>query len=701
MTTGFANYARNRTAVSVPARVCMALLLAACSPQPADPAPEVDPNPDEPVFVGSEQCQFCHSAEFEQWLGSHHELAMQPASSKSVLGDFSGISFSYFETTSEIFRADGKFFVRTEDGDGAVRLFEVTHTFGVEPLQQYLVDAPGGRKQALQIVWDSRPAERGGQRWYHLYPDEYIGPGDPLHWTGRLFTWNSMCAECHSTNLQASYDVDSDAFNTSYSEVSVGCEACHGPGSRHLSQAQTGSFDDAWGLAVDLDDRRDGAWIMHADTGIAELSTRAESTQQVESCGRCHSRRSVIAEDYEYGVPLLDTHMVSLLDEHLYHADGRIQDEVYVYGSFLQSRMYAAGVTCSDCHNPHSGQLHTGPDPNDICATCHLPARFATAEHADENTGNCVDCHMRATTYMGVDDRRDHSFRIPDAGKSNEHYGGAIAAGRAGGSNERLLHGIGNETFPPIARGTMLSLLESLEDVSGYAVIAGQLDDADPLVRIGALRAVRKQPPELVMRKGSHLLRDPVRAVRLEAALTYADFRDLLPVDDARAFADVADDYRRSLLAGASTPGAALNLAGFESRLGNEAAAARMYEHAMRIGANDASVQNAYGLYLVRSGDGEVALGHLRRAAELAPDTAWFAYVYGVALNSTGHAEDAVQYLAGARRRFPDEFDIAWALATMYRDLGDLDSLHPLLDELEEQFPDNPRLRALAEAVGN
>ena len=624
---------------------------------------------------------------------------MQAASSKTVLGDFSDAAFSYFDSTSTFYKANGKFYVRTEDGDGQIGEFEVTHTFGVEPLQQYLVEMPGARKQALQIAWDARPVEQGGQRWYHLYPEEYVGPGDPLHWTGRFFTWNSMCAECHSTDLKANYDIETDAFETTYSEVSVGCEACHGPGSQHIVQAHSGMFDDDWGLPVDLADRRSAAWIMDNETGIARLSTPDVGRQQAESCGRCHARRGSAGDDYEYGVPLSDTHTVSLLDENLYHADGRIQDEVYVYGSFVQSRMYAAGVTCSDCHNPHSGGLHTGPEPNDICATCHLPDRFAVAGHAGENTGNCVDCHMPATTYMGIDDRRDHSFRIPDAGRSAQHYGHAIAAGRAGGANELLIRGIGNESFPPIARATMLSLLEPLRNPVDYATLAAQFDDPDPLVRIGALRALRNQPPELVMEKGGYLLHDPILAVRLEAALTYAQFRDLLPVDDARAFAEAAGEYRRAMLAGASMPGAALNLAGFESTLGDDAAAARLYEHALRIGKNNADVHNAYGLYLVRSGDPEAAIDHLRRAAELAPGTAWYAYVYGVALNSSGNPEDAVRYLAAARDRFPGDFDIAWALATMYRDLGDRESLQALLAELEMQFPGHPRLQALADSL--
>lgn len=339
---------------------------------------------------------------------------MQVANRDTVLGDFSDEEFDYFETSTRFLTARGKYLVRTENADGEQQDFTVTHTFGVEPLQQCLVEFPGGRLQALPFAWDSRASRDGGQRWFHLHPDEHIGPGDELHCTGRNFNWNYMCAECHSTNVKLGYDDDSHTFNTTYEEISVGCEACHGPGSSHVAQANTQAFDNSFGLPLSLDDRGNAAWIMSPDTGMAQRSEPPMQQQQPESCGRCHSRRSVIAPDYKYGRPLTDTHMPSLLEEHLYYPDGQIQDEVYVYGSFLQSRMYRAGVSCSDCHNPHSGRLVTGSDPNSVCGQCHLPTLFATVEHnrSDSRVGQCVDRHMPTRTYMGVDDRRDHSFRI-------------------------------------------------------------------------------------------------------------------------------------------------------------------------------------------------------------------------------------------------------------------------------------------------
>ena len=308
---------------------------------------------------------------------------------------------------------------------------------------------------------------------------------------------------------------------------------------------------------------------------------------------------------------------------------------------------------------------------------------------------------MKDTTYMGVDARRDHSFRIPDAGKQPDHYGPIIAAGRAGEANDALLRGLADLSYPPIARATMLSLLGPTDATASQEVLAKQAGDTDPLVRIGLLRALRAQSPEVVANTGTHLLRDPVRSVRIEAALTFADYRDLLPLEDARAFISAAQDYRDAMLASAFMPDAAISLAGFESRLGNQSEAAGLYEHAIQTGENLARVQNAYGLYRVRSGDSQAALPHLKRAMEIEPDTAWFAYVYGVALNSLGQPDDAIAVLRGAHERFPDDIDVGWALATIHRDLGNLEDARRVATELATRHPGNAQVSALVEALGN
>jgi hypothetical protein len=155
-----------------------------------------------PTFVGAKACGECHQAEFKRWNGSHHQLAMQAATDATVLADFNNTKFANGGVTSFFFKSAGKFMVRTDGPDAALHDYEIKFTFGVFPLQQYLVAMPGGRLQALGIAWDSRPREVRGQRWLFLYPNPKLRPSDPLHWTGIDQTWNYMCADCHSTNVR-------------------------------------------------------------------------------------------------------------------------------------------------------------------------------------------------------------------------------------------------------------------------------------------------------------------------------------------------------------------------------------------------------------------------------------------------------------------------------------------------------------------
>lgn len=725
------------------------------------PQPAATPETVEARFVGSAECRTCHAPAFDAWESSHHHLAMQEATSETVLGDFSGVTVEYFGKQARFLRRDGKFVVRTEGADGTIEDFEVVHTFGIEPLQQYLVAFPRGRLQALPYAWDTRAADAGGQRWFHLHADEYVEPGDELHWTGRNYNWNYMCAECHSTDVSLNYDAETDAFDTRYAEIPVGCEACHGPGSHHVEQAGAGEFDDSAGLAVDLGDADGATWVMNPDTGIAERSTPvAGRAQQPESCGRCHARRGVITADYEYGEPLAHTHMPALLDEPLYFADGQIRDEVYVYGSFLQSRMYSAGVTCTDCHDAHSGRLLAGPAPSDVCARCHLPARFETVEHAGHASGDasCVDCHMPDRTYMGVDERRDHSFRVPRpelaaelgtpvacddchepgigagataaADTGRPHYAHGLAAGREGYANAALAELATDTEFPAIARATALTQLRYPARRADIAAIRQGLGDADPLLRIAALRALRQLPGDAQVDGGVPLLDDPVRGVRIEAARTLAGFSDLLPADANRPFARAAGEYRAAFELTANRPESLTALGDFDLDAGRLAPAVRYYERALALDADyvtarlnlsdalrqqrdearaggilragvdrtpdNAALRHAFGLHLVRAGRPEEGLDELRRAADLDPDSARFAYVVGVALNSLGRSDEAVASLEAARADFPGDYDIAWALATMRRDRGELDAARQIVDELARRFPDDPNVRALA-----
>jgi tetratricopeptide (TPR) repeat protein len=693
---------------------------------------------------------------------------MQLPTPETVLGDFDDAVFEYFGEETRFFRDGDAFFVRTRGEDGAEQDFRVAYAFGVQPLQQYLVEFPNGRLQTLPFTWDSRSGADGGQRWYHVYGDDYIAPGDPLYWTGREQNWNYMCAECHSTDLDVGYDLASDTFATTWEEIDVSCEACHGPGARHIAQAAAGEFGSGYGLEVDLDDHGRAAWQMNPETGIAERSELAmRPPQQPESCGRCHARRGVITLEYEYGKPLAHTHLPSLLDESLYFADGQIQDEVYVYGSFLQSSMYAAGVTCSDCHEPHSLQLKAESEPSEVCGQCHLATRFAATDHHKHEVGQaaCVDCHMTSRVYMGVDARRDHSFRVPrpdltvaagspnacntchedqDAdwalaayrdwwGSSREdtpHFAIALHAGRQGHANAGLRQVIGDSSFPGIVRATALTLLRPPHADSDIVAIRASLADADPLVRIAGLRATQGWPPDWLAQLVPPLLTDPVRGVRIEAAMASAGLRELLQGQARLALDAAALEYAAAQRAIESRPEAHANLGMFAAaggrldkalghyeqalamepaftvarlnmadvlrQAGDEAGAEAMIRDGLRRDADDAALRHSLGLLLVRTGRSGEGLAELRTAADLDPRNGRYAYVLGVALNSTGETNAAVEFLRDARERFPGDFEIAWALATILRDQGQVEDALDVVTTLAERFPDNPDVAALA-----
>ena len=308
---------------------------------------------------------------------------------RSVLGDFNDASFDYYGVRSRFFRKDGKFLVETDGPDGKLATFEVKYTFGVDPLQQYLIEFPDGRLQALSLAWDSRPKDKGGQRWFHLYPDEEIKHDDVLHWTKLNQNWNFMCAECHSTGVRKNYDAATDRFATTFAEISVGCEACHGQGSRHVGWARAqqswwpfGKSDDPRkGLLVRFDERDDVTWPIDPKTGNARAQRRAR-----HCCAR-RSRPAACATRAAASFPRIGcraagcrTRMPSRRSRAgSIMPTGRCCDEVYNYGSFKQSKMFAAGVTCSDCHEPHGAKLRAPGDG--VCLQCHAADKYAAVAH--------------------------------------------------------------------------------------------------------------------------------------------------------------------------------------------------------------------------------------------------------------------------------------------------------------------------------
>jgi len=660
---------------------------------------------------------------------------MQHATADTVLGDFAHAKFRYAGVESTFFQRDGKFFVRTDGADGKLADFEIKYTFGVAPLQQYLIPFPDGRIQALSIAWDSRTREQGGQRWFHLYPNEKVDHRDELHWTRRLQNWNFMCADCHSTDVKKNYDAASGKYNTTWNEISVGCEACHGPGSAHIAWARTKPADTTKGLTVMLAERAGVQWKEDVRTGnVVRSSPRAQDTE-IDVCAQCHSRRSQIGDNYHAGLPFQDFYRPALLTPDLYYADGQQLGEVYKWGSFLQSRMYHAGVTCSDCHEPH-GQKLRAPG-NAVCASCHQAAKYdATAHHHHAGSGagtRCVDCHMPTTNYMVVDPRHDHSMRVPrpdltvTQGTPNvcngchdkknakwaaetierwyghrpqgfQNYAGAFAfdergAAEAGPSLVRLA---GDQTQPAIARATALEDLASYPARATVDAARAGLTDSDALVRRASVGTLAMLPPAQRLPLAAPLLDDPIRTVRIEAANTLADAMQAANPVQRTSFDRAAAEYEATQRYNFDRPEARAALGNFFARQGRFDEAKMQLESSIKLDPDFVPAYvNLADLLRAQTLDAE-GERVLRAGLKHVPRSAALHHALGLALVRQGRNAQALAELQRAAKLAPADTRFAYVYAVGLNSAGNTQAAIAEIDRALAIRPDDRDLLAAA-----
>ena len=669
-----------------------------------------------PRFVGEATCAGCHAKEQAAWRGSQHDLAMQVADDKSVLGNFSGAKFGYAGVTSTFFRRDGKFYVNTDGPDGRLADYEIKYAFGVAPLQQYLIELPGGRMQALGIAWDSRPREKGGQRWFHLYPGQSIKAGDPLHWTGIGQNWNFQCAECHSTNLRKNFDAATGTFKTTWSELDVSCEACHGPGSNHVAWA---GHEGDWkahdgagkGLPLALDERRGVTWVPDAASGNARRSAPRGTAREVEMCARCHGRASRLTDDYVHGKPPGDSHRLALIDEGLYWNDGQMRDEVYNWGSFLQSRMYAEGVTCSDCHDPHTLEapggrqrgLRTVPSAGEIRqhrahASCarHAGRRLRRVPHADD------DVHGRRPAPRSLDAdpaarslgeaRRPQRVQpvSPEAvgavGRGRARRVGRQDAGRLPGLC-RCTHrrGIGRAGRARRVAGDHRRSHAAGDRPRQRARATGPLADADARgrgfagaqrFRSGRARARRSARSRTAGRPCSQrylprMLDDPVRVVRIDAARALAGGTEAgLSTERRAAFTSALDEYVAAQTYIADRPEGRMNLGNLHAARGDAQRAIAEYRTAIALDPTFvAAYANLADLYRARGAEPD-AEAALREGLARNPGAAVLRHALGLSLARQKRMAESLDALREAARVAPDDARFAYVYAVALHGAG-------------------------------
>ena len=687
-------------------------------------------------YVGDKSCIECHSKEVEEWKGSDHDLAMKVANDETVLGDFNSSSYELHGVKSSFFKKGGKFFIRTDGPDGKLHDYEVAYTFGFYPLQQYLIKFPDGKYQVPDIAWDSRSEAEGGQRWYHIHEKETILAGDVLHWTGQNFNWNFMCADCHSTNLKKNYNPKTKKYHTTWDVINVSCEACHGPASGHMEWTKTKDMNVSnSGFAVTLL-RQGRHWLIDKntltpkpiDSNSSNSSNVGNRYPEIEVCAKCHSRRSQLNDSFEPGDRYHNHYLPSMLEKGLYFPDGKIQDEVYVYDSFLQSKMYAKGVTCTNCHNPHT--LKRKADGDAICYSCHRMEKYKNIEHHHHPEGStgasCVNCHMPSRTYMGVDNRNDHSFRLPRpdisvelpevpnacnnchkdknaswAVEAMKSWYGKIPVGKQkfahalhslrenSADAPKSLYGVLMSDAPVIAKATVTGYLGHYPSRQTYTTTLQMLRNKDGNIRRNAMEALEAFPPKMRISETFKMLKDPLLTVRMEAARQLTAFPlGKIDQDNKKLFDKVLKEYKDTLMFNADRPESQLSLASLYSNLKQNKKAEAAYREALRLQPQFVPSYVNYSDFLFKNGRDSEALKILQEGIKKIPDIAALHYSLGLWYVRNKESEKAVEELKKAAELDRDNTGFAYAYAVSIGKENPREAIKILLDAYRKHTGD-------------
>ena len=680
-------------------------------------------------FIGTQACVGCHQNETEQWKLSDHHRAMEPANEQTVLGNFNNSSFDYFGRKTFFSQQGDQFQVKTENQQGKTETFNVIYTLGYKPLQQYLVKFPDGRIQALPFAWDTRAKDKGGQRWFHLYPKDNIKPENPLFWTRPLQNWNYMCADCHTTNYDKNFSDEKNTFDSHWSEMSNGCESCHGPGAAHAELMQQAKGQKP------------------PDLLINKLATQIT---QMDQCGVCHARRTQLSHNPAHE-QMLQTWQPELLHDNLYFTDGQMQDEVFNVGSFMQSKMYANGVTCTNCHNPHTSKLRI--EGNGLCTQCHNKDTYDSEKHHfhPQNTSGalCVSCHMPTQTYMVVDPRHDHRFSIPrpdltvSLGGSTSvpntcvtcHQGKMQQKGKdstwAANAIRAHLRSIGKSDTQPdhfantfwqarheqlaaeaslkkliadnntrgIVKATALVELAHYLNPDSLELVKTNLKNDDALVRVAAVQALAVVPLEQRSALLAGSLTDSSRAVRLAIAPVLAGSdKNVMTALQQKSLEHVFSEYVTQQQADSDRGTALSNLANFYLMQGDATTAQQYFEKALQRDEKSIAALLNYADYYRQIGNDAEAEKLLHKALFIYPDSSDAHYALGLLLVRAKNYPAAMAELKQAQALAPLNSQYAYVYAIGLYSSGSIKQAFTVLRQAREQFPANTQLTSALNA---
>ena len=655
-------------------------------------------NYEEATFTGSVSCKTCHQEEFKDWQNSHHDQAMKIADSTTILADFNNTSFTNHNVKSTFFKKNEGYYVKIEGENGEFQDYKIVYTFGVTPLQQYIIEFPNGAFQCLQTAWDTEK-----NVWFDLQKDLELKSDEWIHWSGGAMRWNTACADCHSTDVRKNYNEESNIYNTTFIEINVGCESCHGPSSEHVKFYE----DSLEGMPPKL-----------------YMTKNMFSTELVDKCARCHSRRTQLTKFFDYEGQFFDHYDPALLNYPTYELDGQIKDEDYVYGSFIQSKMYHNNISCKNCHNPHSLQLiQTG---NALCMTCHLP-KYNTEEHhyhkLNTEGSQCINCHMTGKYYMGNDFRRDHSFRVPrpdqtlnygtpnacnechkdkDAkwasdfivskyGKERiDHFSDYLLAGSQG-DNEAYKTLFTQTKYPELARATALGQYSNgmLSDAQLNNLIK-LLQDSSALVRNEAIKSFEKTSNKDYANYIEPLLKDSIRLIRISAARYFNSVNSL--VTEGEPFKAAQKEYLDALDMVSDFAGGQHQKALYYQTKGDIERAMEAYKKSIKIDNYYNQSRMNLALLYYQMGNLEETEKLYLKVIEQEPDFGYAYYMLGLAYNEMGKPNDAKKYLLEASKKDPNNVNAIYNYSLILQKDGDFTGSIKFLNSALQRFPDSERL---------
>ncbi|MCH2159657.1 MAG: tetratricopeptide repeat protein [Oleiphilaceae bacterium] len=674
----------------------------------------------------SQTCVACHKKEVNAWRSSHHAKAMGKANSKNILGNFEDARLSYEGKLVKFTLEAEKYYIEMPNLSGVMKKYQVLYTFGFDPLQQYMFDEGKGKLQFFPFAWDSRPKSMGGQRWYVVHPDQE--PHDSFHWSRMGQNWNQMCADCHSSDFRKNFDLNTRTYSSEFSSINVSCSSCHGNLSEHSRDPVSYPvLTDSPYIGVETP-----LYKTDSQSKLNPISKR-RSSDQVIVCASCHARRNAISDRAEpdFLNRALET---VLLTPEFYHVDGQVSDENFVWGSFVQSKMYDAGVTCTNCHDPHGGQLHvTG---NQVCTQCHDSKTYDKPTHHMHKVGTdaaeCVSCHMPATVYMGVDSRRDHQFSIPrphltrDTGAPNacnnchtnqdanwasttietwypkiddsyaKHFAYAFneADNLIPSGRQKLLTVFTDDTQATIIRASALSRLANYPHPDSMQAIEIAVKRSEPQFRLAAIDAAAPYSNAEKWQLLKPLINDAQSNIRARGsrALAAASQMSSIPVQAKKLIKNGLEEYRSMQNYQADRGFAHTNLGNLERDLNNFENAAKHYNAAINIEPIYIPAYLALARLTESLNNTAQSINVLNQALTINPDSAEVYFALGLTRIRQRNKKLALAHLQKATELSPNNPHYFFTFGALLQDQGQAEEALKNYETAHKLAPKNPRM---------